>query len=63
MGASIESRVIPAKAGIQFVRVTWTPAYAGVTPWLSLPWVGCGPMTIHNDIGLVSPELRPASDF
>jgi hypothetical protein len=31
-GGSVESHVIPAKAGIQFVRVTWTPAYAGVTP-------------------------------
>ena len=28
---SIESRVIPAKAGIQFVLSTWTPACAGVT--------------------------------
>jgi hypothetical protein len=30
-GRSVESRVIPAKAGIQLVLVTWTPAYAGVT--------------------------------
>jgi hypothetical protein len=29
---SVESHVIPAKAGIQFVLMMWTPAYAGVTP-------------------------------
>ena len=26
----LESHVIPAKAGIQLVPVTWTPAFAGV---------------------------------
>jgi hypothetical protein len=28
---SVESHVIPAKAGIQLLLVTWTPACAGVT--------------------------------
>jgi hypothetical protein len=28
---SVESHVIPAKAGIQLVLSTWTPACAGVT--------------------------------
>jgi hypothetical protein len=28
---SVEGHAIPAKAGIQFLLVTWTPACAGVT--------------------------------
>jgi len=47
---SLESHVIPAKAGIQLVRAMWTPAYAGVTKArLSFPWVGYWPMTARND--------------
>jgi hypothetical protein len=30
-GNSVDSHVIPAKAGIQLALVTWTPACAGVT--------------------------------
>jgi hypothetical protein len=39
---SLESHVIPAKAGIQFVFPKWTPACAGLTARLSYLGVGRG---------------------
>jgi hypothetical protein len=37
-----------AEAGIHLVFATWTPAYAGVTPLLSFPWVGSKPVYTRN---------------
>jgi hypothetical protein len=57
---SLESHVIPAKAGIQFVEA-WTPACAGVTKPAAFTSMG-GPQAYgHSDQAL--PALPERHDF
>ena len=49
MKSSLESHVIPAKAGIQFVAAAWTPTCTGVTKPMTFISVGGLQAHVHSE--------------